>query len=266
MGCCGGGCCGGTKSSGIVWAVAGLAAGAAVLMGAMGAARADEPKKAPPAVTPGVSPDATAPAKKQGPETSPASKKEVPKAGTGEALGFTMKRIDGTSEDLSKYKGKVVVIVNVASKCGFTGQYAGLEDLYKKYEKDGLVILGFPANDFMSQEPGSNAEIAKFCSATYGVTFPMFEKISVKGADAHPLYKLLASQPAPIGGEPKWNFTKFVIDRSGKVAARIDADRKHLRTKDIEPELEKTIVSLLTPATSTGAAPAGEPKKSPAAK
>lgn len=266
MGCCGGGCCGGAKSSGMAWTVAGIAAGAGLLMGVMGAARADEPKKTPPAVTPGVTPGATAPAKKQGPETTPASKKEEPKAGASEPLGFTVKRIDGTDEDLSKYKGKVVVMVNVASKCGFTGQYAGLEELYKKYEKDGLVILGFPANDFMSQEPGSNAEIAKFCSATYGVTFPMFEKISVKGADAHPLYKLLATQPEPIGGEPKWNFTKFVIDRNGKVVSRIDADKKHVRTKEVEPELEKTIVALLKPAPAAGAAPGGEPKKDPAAK
>ena len=265
MGCCTG-CCGGSKGSGMLLTVSVIAAGAVLLMGAMGVARGDDPKK-PPTPTPSTTPAAT-PGKHDPAGTTPASKKEEPsaKATSDQPLGFTMKRIDGTDEDLSKYKGKVVVIVNVASKCGFTGQYGGLEELYKKYGKDGLVILGFPANNFNGQEPGTNDEIAKFCSATYGVTFPMFEKISVKGADAHPLYKLLAAQPAPIGGEPKWNFTKFVIDRNGKVVARFDADKKYVRTKDVEPELEKAIAPLLDVKPATGAAPAVEPKKPAAAK
>jgi glutathione peroxidase len=254
----------------MVWTVAGIAAGAAVLMGVMGAARADEPKKTPPAKAPAVSPaatpGATSPGKKPGTEATPASSTDSSKAVSGEVLGFKVNLIDGKAFDLSKYKGSVVVIVNVASKCGFTGQYAGLEELFKKHEKDGLVVLGFPANDFNGQEPGNNDEIAKFCSSTYGVTFPMFEKISVKGEGAHPLYKLLASQPAPIGGEPKWNFTKFVIDRNGKVAGRVDADRAYVRGKQIEPELEKLVVSLLATKPATGATPAQEPKKVPAAK
>lgn len=263
MGCCEGSC-GGARASGMVWTAAGIAAGAAVLMGVIGMARADEPKKQP-AETPSNTPTATAPAKAPGTGATTTAKKDDSDV-SKEPLGFKVKRIDGTEEDLSKYKGSVVVIVNVASKCGFTGQYAGLEDLYTKYKKDGLVILGFPANDFNGQEPGSNDEIAKFCSATYGVTFPMFEKVSVKGDAADPLYKLLASQPAPIGGAPKWNFTKFVIDRNGKVVARFDADKQYVRTKQVEPELEKTLVPLLAAKPAAGATTAEQPKKVPAAK
>ncbi|MFM9994424.1 MAG: glutathione peroxidase [Phycisphaerales bacterium] len=159
------------------------------------------------------------------------------------ALGFKLKRLDGTEEDLSAYKGKVVVIVNVASKCGFTPQYQGLEKLYEAKKDRGLVVLGFPSNSF-NQEPMDNAKIAESCSAD-GVTFPMFEKVSVKGEDAAPLYKKLAAQPAPIGGEPKWNFTKFVLDREGKVVARFDADRKHVRTPDLEPAMLKKVDELL---------------------
>lgn len=169
-------------------------------------------------------------------------------------LGLKMKRIDGTEEDLAKYKGKVVVLVNVASECGCTPQYQGLETLYKEKKDRGLVVLGFPANNFGSQEPGSNEEIAEFCTGKFGVTFPMFEKISVKGEDAHPLYKKLASQPPPVGAEPKWNFTKFVVDREGRVVARFDAVGKIARTGELEPELVKKIDELL------GAGKGGEPK------
>ena len=138
-------------------------------------------------------------------------------------LGFTLNRIDGTPQKLEEYKGKVVMLVNVASKCGLTkSQYPGLEKLYESKKDAGLVILGFPANNFGGQEPGTNDEIASFCTGSYGVSFPMFEKISVKGDDAHDLYKRLAAQPAPIGGEPQWNFTKFIVDRSGKVVARFE--------------------------------------------
>ncbi len=160
-------------------------------------------------------------------------------------LGYKMKRIDGAEEDLAKYKGKVVVIVNVASECGCTPQYQGLEKLYKDRKDAGLVILGFPANNFGEQEPGSNSEIAEFCTGKFGVTFPMLEKISVKGQDQHPLYKKLASQPPPIGADPKWNFTKFVVDREGKVVARFDAQGKIARTGELEPELVKKIDELL---------------------
>jgi glutathione peroxidase len=143
---------------------------------------------------------------------------------------FTLNSITGQPVPLAQYKGKVVMLVNVASKCGYTPQYKGLEALYKKYEDRGLVILGFPANNFMSQEPGTNAEIQAFCSRTYNVTFPMFSKISVKGDDQAPLYQFLTDKktnPA-TGGDIGWNFTKFLVDRNGKIVARFDSK--------IEPE------------------------------
>jgi glutathione peroxidase len=130
-----------------------------------------------------------------------------------------MKKIDGSSVDLSQYKGKTVLIVNVASKCGYTSQYKGLQSLYDKYKDQGLVILGFPANEFGGQEPGSDAEIAKFCSTKYGVTFDMFSKIEVKGPKMSPLYKTLTESSAPPG-DVKWNFEKFLVGRDGKVAGR----------------------------------------------
>ena len=132
---------------------------------------------------------------------------------------LTLKTIDGKDQPLSAYRGKTLLIVNVASKCGFTPQYKALEALYEKYKERGLVVLGFPANNFMGQEPGTEAEIQKFCSLTYGVTFPMFSKISVKGDDIHPLYKYLtesSAQPGPIS----WNFNKFLVAPSGDVVAR----------------------------------------------
>jgi len=135
-------------------------------------------------------------------------------------LGFTMNRIDGESQPLAEYEGKVVLIVNTASLCGFTPQYEGLEALYEAKKDEGFVVLGFPANNFGSQEPGTNAEIQEFCSTKFSVTFPMFEKISVKGDDADALYVQLAELPEPLGGEPEWNFTKFLVDRTGRVVAR----------------------------------------------
>lgn len=135
-------------------------------------------------------------------------------------LNFTMNDIDGKPVDLKQYAGKVVLVVNVASKCGFTRQYAGLEALHDAKKDSGLVILGFPANDFGGQEPGSEADIKQFCSATYGVSFPMFAKISVVGPQAHPLYKRLTEQASKMGGAPSWNFTKYLIDREGNLVAR----------------------------------------------
>ncbi len=137
-------------------------------------------------------------------------------------LKYEMHRIDGTPEKLEAYKGKVVLLVNTASRCGLTPQYEGLEALYRAHKDAGLVVLGFPANNFMGQEPGTNKEIAAFCAEKFEVTFPMFEKISVKGEDAHPLYKQLASLPEPAGGEPSWNFTKYLVDREGRVVRRFD--------------------------------------------
>ena len=134
---------------------------------------------------------------------------------------FTMKDIDGKELSLSTFRGKVLLVVNVASKCGFTKQYAGLEKLYQAYADKGLVVLGFPANNFMGQEPGTEAEIKSFCTRTYGVTFPMFAKISVKGKDIHPLYAYLTDKKLhpESGGAVSWNFNKFLIGRSGAVLA-----------------------------------------------
>jgi glutathione peroxidase len=137
---------------------------------------------------------------------------------------FTMRSIDGQQVRLKSYKGKVVLLVNVASKCGFTPQYAGLEALYEKYKDRGLVIVGIPANNFASQEPGTNEEIKKFCSTKYNVTFPMMAKVSVLGQDQTPLYAFLTDKSVnpQIGGHIKWNFTKFIFDRKGKPVARFE--------------------------------------------
>lgn len=165
------------------------------------------------------------------------------KAGGASSLAFTVKSIDEKDVDLAQaYQGKVVMIVNVASRCGFTGQYEGLEKLYKEKSDKGFVILGFPANNFGGQEPGTNDEIAKFCQSKYNVTFPMFAKISVKGDDQHPLYKMLASQPAPVGGDPKWNFTKFIVDRTGKVAARFDSSVRP-NDKDMVAKIDELLAA-----------------------
>src|SRR5215510_14862365 len=143
---------------------------------------------------------------------------------SGSIYDFTMKDIDGKQVNLTDFRGKVVLVVNVASRCGFTPQYEGLQKLYLKYQQQGFVILGFPANNFGVQEPGTNAEIKTFCSAKYNVTFPIFSKISVKGEDMDPLYKYLtdkASDPQ-YGGDIKWNFNKFLIDRKGYIVARFE--------------------------------------------
>lgn len=127
------------------------------------------------------------------------------------------KTLTGQSTDLSAYKGKTIVVVNTASKCGLTPQYEGLENMYKKYQDQGLVVLGFPCNQFGSQEKGSSEQIEEFCQINYGVSFPMFEKIEVNGKDAHPIFKYLKSKLGGglLGSKIKWNFTKFVIDKKG---------------------------------------------------
>jgi glutathione peroxidase len=137
---------------------------------------------------------------------------------------FTLKSIDGKPVSLSEYHGKVLLLVNVASKCGFTPQYAGLESLYEKYKDRGLVIVGIPANNFGGQEPGTNEEIKKFCSNKYNVSFPMMSKVSVLGEDKTPLYAFLTDKSVnpQIGGDIKWNFTKFLFDRNGKPVARFE--------------------------------------------
>jgi glutathione peroxidase len=139
---------------------------------------------------------------------------------------FSLKAIDGKTVTLSQFKGQVMLVVNVASRCGFTPQYEGLEKLYETYKSQGFVILGFPANNFGEQEPGTDAEIQTFCRSKYSVTFPMFSKISVTGADKAPLYRFLTDTSAhpKTGGEIQWNFTKFLVDRDGKIMQRFEPE------------------------------------------
>jgi glutathione peroxidase len=138
---------------------------------------------------------------------------------------FTMKDIDGHEKSLSDYTGKVLLVVNVASKCGFTPQYKGLQKLYERFHERGFEILGFPSNDFGRQEPGTEEEIKTFCSTTYGVTFPLFSKIAVAGKEIHPLYAFLTGKETNPGfaGKITWNFNKFLLDRAGAVVYRFDS-------------------------------------------
>jgi glutathione peroxidase len=155
---------------------------------------------------------------------------------------FTLDSLKGEPTPLAGLKGKIVLVVNVASQCGYTPQYEGLQALYVKYKDQGLVIAGFPANNFGGQEPGSNEEIGAFCKSKYGVTFPMFSKISVKGADIAPLYKFLTDKNAnpKTGGDIQWNFTKFLVDRNGKVIQRFEP-----AVEPLAPELESAIAAAL---------------------
>ena len=157
---------------------------------------------------------------------------------------YTPDAIDGKPAPLAAYKGKVVLIVNVASKCGFTPQYQGLEALYRKYKDRGLVVTGFPANNFLWQEPASNEEIGKFCKTKYDVTFPMYSKVSVRGSDKAPLYQFLTDkkQSPETGGEVMWNFTKFLTDRNGKVAARFGPSTKP-ESKEVVDAIEKALAN-----------------------
>lgn len=141
---------------------------------------------------------------------------------------FSMKDIDGRDVKLEAYRGQVAMIVNVASKCGYTPQYEGLEAIYEKYQGRGFTILGFPANNFLGQEPGTEADIKEFCSTNFGVKFPLFAKISVTGKDQHPLYTFLTSKESnpEFGGDISWNFNKFLLDRNGKVVARFATKEK----------------------------------------
>ncbi len=176
---------------------------------------------------------------------------------------FTVKNIQGEDVSLSKYRGKVVLIVNTASKCGFTPQYEGLEKLYRKYQKRGFVILGFPCNPFLKQDPGSNGEIASFCKVNYGVTFPLFAKIDVNGEKESPLYRYL-KQSAPFAGYElgkkggrvvhdtvakyypdnlkgngiKWNFTKFLVSRDGNRVSRFESS---VTPEELDPLIEKAL-------------------------
>lgn len=174
---------------------------------------------------------------------------EKPEAKKGDAkvapaLNFTMDSLEGKPVKLSQYQGKVVLIVNVASQCGLTPQYDGLEKVYKKYNEKGLTVLGFPANEFGKQEPGSNKEIAEFCEKNYGVDFPMFSKVVVKGEGQCDLYKFLTSKETDpkFAGDIKWNFEKFLLNRKGEVVARFEpkvSPTSDVVMKAIEDELAK---------------------------
>lgn len=136
---------------------------------------------------------------------------------------FTAERLDGTLVSLREFAGKVLLIVNTASECGFTPQYEGLEALYREYRDRGFEVLGFPCNQFGGQEPGTNEEIKEFCSSKYNVTFPLYDKIEVNGKNRHPLYALLAGESSPFPGDIKWNFNKFLVGKDGKILKRFDS-------------------------------------------
>jgi glutathione peroxidase len=158
----------------------------------------------------------------------------------GSIYDIPLKDIDGKDATLKPYVGKVMLIVNVASKCGFTPQYTALEATYQKYSAQGLVVCGFPCNQFGAQEPGTDAEIKEFCTSKYSVTFPMFDKLEVNGDNRHPLYVALAGADSPFPGNIKWNFTKFLIGRDGKILARFDS-----KVKPDSDEVTKAIEAAL---------------------
>ena len=158
----------------------------------------------------------------------------------GSLYDIPLKDIDGKDATLKPYAGKVLLVVNVASHCGFTPQYTALEGTYLKYQLQGLVVCGFPCNQFGAQEPGTDAEIKAFCTSKYSVTFPMFDKLEVNGANRHPLYIALAGDASPFPGNIKWNFTKFLIGRDGKIVARFDS-----KVKPDSDEVTKAIEAAL---------------------
>ena len=227
-----------------------VAAGAVGMIGAMGGAGSDDtPKPAEKPASETTKQTATTPAA----EKPVTDEKKADEKKTDEApaekpspyvLGYTVKDIDGNDVDLASFKGKVLLIVNVASKCGMTPQYEGLQKLYEEKKDSGLVILGFPANNFGGQEPGSNEQIKTFCTTNYKVTFPMFSKVSVRddktNGEAHPLFKQLAAQPSPVGGAPEWNFTKYLVDRNGNVVEKFP-----FRTPPSDATLQRRIDELL---------------------
>lgn len=151
-----------------------------------------------------------------------------------------LKDLDGKPTTLAPYRGKVLLLVNVASKCGLTPQYTALESVYEKYRDKGLVVLGFPCNDFAGQEPGSNEEIRQFCSSNYKVTFPLFDKLHVKGPEQHPLYELLTGKGAAFPGDVTWNFGKFLVSTDGKIIQRFEP-----KTTPDDPKVTKAIEDAL---------------------
>lgn len=155
---------------------------------------------------------------------------------------FSAQTIDGKPRKLADFKGQVLLVVNTASQCGFTPQYQGLEELHKKYSGGGFAVLGFPSNQFGQQEPGPDSEIAQFCEMNYGITFPMFSKVDVNGADAHPLFKYLTSEKKGLLGSEaiKWNFTKFLVGKSGEVIKRYAPTTK---PEDLEKDIAKALAA-----------------------
>jgi glutathione peroxidase len=157
-------------------------------------------------------------------------------------LNIPLKDIDGKATSLKAYQGKVMLVVNVASRCGFTPQYKGLEALHRKFKDQGFTVLGFPSNDFGGQEPGTTAEIKEFCSTNFDVTFPMFDKVKVKGDGKHPLYAALTGQSSPFPGDVGWNFGKFLIGANGKILARFDS-RVSPESADLISAVEKALAA-----------------------
>ena len=162
--------------------------------------------------------------------------------GTDSVLDIKVKDIDGKDTSLNAYKGKVMLVVNVASKCGLTPQYKSLEAIHEKFRDKGFTVLGFPCNQFLSQEPGTNEEIKQFCSSKYNVTFPLFDKIDVNGAKRHPLYVALAGDKSPFPGDIKWNFGKFLIGRDGKILKRFEP-RTTPDSKDVTEAIEAALAA-----------------------
>jgi glutathione peroxidase len=158
----------------------------------------------------------------------------------GDPYDIRLTRIDGTEATLAEYRGKTMLIVNTASECGYTPQYAGLEALYREFQHQGLIVLGFPSNDFGKQEPGDNAQIEAFCDETFGVTFPMFAKTAIKGSDGHPLFKWLAGEkPGLLGIQAiKWNFTKFLVDKNGTPVKRYAPG---VKPEELAPDIESLL-------------------------
>lgn len=171
-------------------------------------------------------------------DAAPVTAPEPPAGATPVLIG-SVQDIDGVQQDLASYTGKVVLVVNTASRCGFTPQYEGLEALYKEYASKGFVILGFPSNDFR-QELADNGAVKTFCSMNYGVTFPLFARTSVKGPDANPLFEALAKEPGEVGAPPTWNFTKYLLNRDGVPVARWNSN-----VEPGTPEMTGTIEALL---------------------
>lgn len=172
---------------------------------------------------------------------APAPDGAIAKEATKELLDLSARRLGGSEEPLSNYRGEVLLIVNTASECGYTPQYAGLQTLYERYREKKFNVLGFPSNDFGKQEPGDDRQIGAFCKSNYGVEFPMFSKVRVLGADAHPVYTYLTSLPKPIGGPVEWNFQKYLVDRNGIVVARFASD-----TEPDDPALVAAVERLLS--------------------